>query len=47
MISAAAYVGLAWLMVWGYGRLGVRRAHMPPWTLPAMITLLAVGFVLP
>ncbi len=44
MIAGAAYVVTSWLLVWGYGRLA-GSVNAPPWLLPAMITLLAVGFI--
>ena len=44
MIAAATYVVASWLLVWGYGRLA-GSVNAPSWLLPAMITLLAAGFI--
>ena len=45
VIAAAVYVLAAWLLVRVLGRLDV-AASAPSWMLPALITLLAAGFVL-
>ena len=45
LMAAAIYVLASWLLVRLYGRLGV-TASAPSWALPALITLLAAGFVL-
>ena len=44
VIAAAAYVVVSWLLVWGYGRLA-GSVNPPSWLLPAVITLLAAGFI--
>lgn len=44
VIAAAFYVLASWLLVWAYGRLAA-TVNTPPWMLPALITLLAAGFI--
>ncbi|MGH8242163.1 MAG: tetratricopeptide repeat protein [Steroidobacteraceae bacterium] len=44
VITAAAYVLVAWSLVRGYGLLA-DKAAAPTWVLPALITLLAAGFI--
>lgn len=43
-IAAPLYVGIAWLAVWQSERL-IASANAPAWIAPALVTVLAAGFV--